>query len=206
MIAVLVILIVLAIGIIASIIIKPSVATNGGGKMLAFLGLFLLPVLAGWMGVSEHLERSKTTGFCLSCHVMTDYGKSLYVDDNEYVPAAHFQNNRIPRDKACYTCHTNYTMYGGANDKLRGMQHLYVYYFGTISKPLKLYTPFDNRECLHCHEGARTFEESEHHHKEPTTLAAIKQNKLSCTYSYCHDVIHNVNELKDADFWKPGGR
>ncbi len=76
------------------------------GKMLAFVALFALPIMAAWTGFSEQMERAESTKFCLSCHVMDDFGKSLYIDDPSYIPAAHFQNNRIPRDQACYTCHT----------------------------------------------------------------------------------------------------
>jgi hypothetical protein len=38
---------------------------------------------------------------------------------------------------------------------------VYVYYFSTPPAPgnIKLYQPFNNRECLHCHLGARSFEE-----------------------------------------------
>ena len=35
------------------------------------------------------------------------------------------------------------------------------YYIGTIPKPLALYTPYNNRECLQCHDGTRGFEETE---------------------------------------------
>ncbi len=59
------------------------------------------------------MEHATSTKFCLSCHVMEDFGRSLYVDDPSYIPAMHFQNNRVPRDHACYTCHTDYTMFGG---------------------------------------------------------------------------------------------
>jgi nitrate/TMAO reductase-like tetraheme cytochrome c subunit len=45
------------------------------------------------------MERSKTTTFCLSCHTMESFGKSLYVDDPTHIPAAHFQNHRVPRRK-----------------------------------------------------------------------------------------------------------
>ena len=42
----------------------------------------------------------------------------------------HYQNNRIPRDKACFTCHTDYTLFGDAKAKLRGLRHVYVNYLG----------------------------------------------------------------------------
>src|SRR5439155_20811253 len=81
------------------------------GKILAFVALLILPALSVWAGFNEHMERATSTSFCLSCHVMTDYGRSLYVHDCSYVPARHFPNNLIPRDHASYTCHTAYTLF-----------------------------------------------------------------------------------------------
>jgi cytochrome c-type protein NapC len=177
-----------------------------GGKILAFIALFLLPSVALWAGLSQHMEGSKTTRFCLSCHVMEDYGKSLYVDDKSYIPAAHFQNNRVPRDETCYTCHSDYTMFGGVTAKLRGLRHVYVQYLGTLPKPedIKLYNAFNNRECLHCHTGARSFAEAAAHHRKPDMFTQISNNQLSCMSSKCHDTVHDVSTLSDAKFWKEG--
>ena len=175
-----------------------------GGKILAFIALFLLPALALTAGLSQQMEHSKSTQFCLSCHVMEDYGKSLLVDDKSYVPAGHYQNNRIPREQACYTCHSDYTMFGGITAKMRGLRHVYIQYLGDIPKPqdIKLYSPFNNRECLHCHAGARSYLETSSHHKTPDMLKLAAENKLSCTSSRCHDTIHDVESLADSKMWK----
>jgi cytochrome c-type protein NapC len=174
------------------------------GKILAFIALFAFPIMATWTGFSEQMVRAESTKFCLSCHVMEGFGRSLYIDDPSYIPAGHFQNNRIPRDQACYTCHTQYTMFGSVNSKIRGMHHLYVEYITGPPQPetIKLYEPFQNRECLHCHLGARIFEEGTAHNKTPDLLSRIKSNQLSCTSSGCHEFIHDVASLKDATFWK----
>ena len=172
--------------------------------MLAFLALLVLPVIVAWNGFNEQMDRAASTKFCLSCHVMTDFGRSLYIDDPSYVPARHFQNNRVPRDRTCYTCHTEYTMFGGVKAKFRGMQHLYVQYIKGAPKPeeIKLYEPFPNSECLHCHLGARRFEEGSAHNKVPDLLAKVKAGQRSCVSSGCHEFIHDVASLKDATFWK----
>jgi cytochrome c-type protein NapC len=72
-----------------------------------------------------------------------------------HLAAAHFQNHRVPADEACYTCHTNYAMFGGMKAKIGGLRHIYVYYLGKPPQPadIKLYEPYNNRECLHCHAG-----------------------------------------------------
>jgi cytochrome c-type protein NapC len=202
----LLLLILFSVILIAALLVRPGSAMTRGGKILAFLILFCLPILCGSMGVSSELERSKSTEFCLSCHLMEPYGKSLHVDDATYLAAAHFQNHRVPADEACYTCHTNYAMYGGIKAKLGGLRHVYIYYFGTPPAPenIKLYEPYNNRECLHCHEGARSFEAGAVHNADPDLLPAVKANKTSCISSGCHEVVHNVGTLNKVKFWNGG--
>jgi cytochrome c-type protein NapC len=191
----------IALVIVALIIAKPGITVARSGKILAFLGLFILPVFTGLLGFENHMERSKETSFCLSCHIMEPYGRSLRVDNQSSIPAAHFQNNRVPRDAACYTCHTDYTLYtGGIKAKLRGLHHIYVQYIGTAHQPIELYTPFNNRECLHCHMGARSFEEGVTH---SAMMDDIKQNRMSCVSSGCHDMVHDVAHLDKAKLWNP---
>lgn len=201
--ALLLVLLICAVVMVALVIAVPGITLGRGGKVLAFLALFIFPVAVSFFGAAEHMERSKQTRFCLSCHVMEPYGKSLFVDDASYLPAAHFQNGRIPRDHACYTCHTNYTIYGTAHDKLRGLKHAYKFYIATPANPIRLYEPFNNRECLHCHLGARSFEQGSVHNSDPQIMADIKSNKLSCASSGCHDTVHNVSHLNNVKYWKP---
>jgi cytochrome c-type protein NapC len=199
-------LLALTIILIAVIVFRPGITSTRGGKMVAFLVLFALPVLCAGMGGSVELQRAKSTEFCLSCHIMEPYGKSLLVDDPMHLAAAHFQNHRVSPGEACYTCHTNYAMFGGVKAKLGGLKHIYVYYLKTPPAPedIRLYEPYHNRECLHCHAGARSFEEGAVHTADPDLLPALRANKTSCVSSGCHDVVHDIRDLKDAKFWKGG--
>lgn len=185
------------VALIALVVLRPSLAQVRGGRVLAFLALCVLPLAVSALGVTAQVEHSKTTSFCLSCHVMEPYGRGLYVDDPSYVPAQHFQNNRVPRDEACFTCHTDYTLFGDFKAKMRGLRHVYVNYLGTIPKQIELYEPYHNRECLHCHAGARSFEESDLHLEIRGELA---KNATSCLE--CHDTIHNVHALAGVKMWK----
>jgi hypothetical protein len=83
-------------------------------------------------------------------------------------------------------------------------RHVAIYYFGTPPAPenIKLYDPYNNRECLHCHLGARSFEDGAVHNADPATLPAIKSNQLSCLSSGCHEMAHDISHLKDAKLWK----
>jgi cytochrome c-type protein NapC len=194
--------ILISVALIALLILRPAITVTRGGKILAFVAMLIFPVLAGGMGVAEHLEHSKSTQFCLSCHVMEDYGRSLLLDDKSFIPAVHYQNHLVPRDQACFTCHTDYTMYGGVRAKLRGLRHVYVQYLGSVPEKVKLYTPYNNRECLHCHLGARSFETGATHTQDPATLPKIKSGELSCSTTDCHNLVHNISGLKDAVFWQ----
>jgi cytochrome c-type protein NapC len=201
--ALLLIVLLITIVLIGILVTVPGITAGRAGKILAFLALFVFPLIVAGFGASEHMERSKQTSFCLSCHVMEPYGRSLYVDDPSYLPAAHYQNNRVPRDEACYTCHTDYVLYGGIRAKMRGLHHLWVQYTSKPQPPLHLYQPYNNRECLHCHEGARSFEQGTTHNADPEILQQIRDNKFSCLTSGCHDMVHNVTQLQKVKYWKP---
>jgi cytochrome c-type protein NapC len=183
---------------------RTSIAHSREGKILIFVILLILPVVGIGAGFTSQMESAQSTTFCLSCHTMTDYGRSLYIDDPSYLPARHFQNNDVPRERACYTCHTDYTMFGGINAKLRGLRHLWVQYVGTTPAPkdVRLYTSYNNRECLHCHLGARTFEESSSHQRSPDLLARMKSGELSCLSAGCHEFTHDAGSLSEAPLWK----
>ncbi len=174
---------------------RPVLATSRMGRILAFVVFFLLPAACLWAGMTLHLESSKSTDFCLSCHVMEPYGESLWVDDASALPAVHFQNRLIDRDRACFTCHTQYTMFGDYKAKWAGLQHLYVYYLGEMPEKIELYEPYQNRECLHCHNGARSFESA---HEDYST--ELRAGEISCLE--CHDVVHAVSELDGAERWQ----
>jgi cytochrome c-type protein NapC len=199
-----VILVLFSAALVAIVVVRPAVTATRIGKILVFLVLFFLPIFCGVMGVSDEINRSESTAFCLSCHTMDSWGKSLYIDDPNHIPAAHFQNHRVPPDMACYSCHTDYALFGTLRVKLAGLRHVYIYYLGTPPAPesVKLYEPFNNRECLHCHLGARSFEEGATHNADPATLPAIKSNVLSCMSSGCHNLTHDISNLKTAKFWK----
>lgn len=185
---------------------RPDLTRQRNGKILAFLGLVVLPTMSVWSGLEEHLERSKSRDFCLSCHVMKPYGRSLLVDDSEYIPAVHFQNNFVPPDKPCFTCHTTYALYGDLKAKIGGLRHMFVYYTGTTPDTIRLYKPYNNRECLHCHEGARKFTKVGAHTETDTTMAAMLDGRISCLESGCHDVAHEVRSLSEVEFWKGAAR
>jgi cytochrome c-type protein NapC len=194
-------LIILTIFLAIFFLVRPSVTAGATGKILAFVGLFILPVLCVGAGMSEHVQRSEQTRFCISCHAMEPYGRSLYVDDPSYIPAQHFQNHRVPANEACYACHADYTIYGPLKDKLRGVTRIYMQYVSSPPKQITIPGGYSNGQCLHCHNGARSFEDNPVHQ---AIMATIVSNQMSCISSGCHDTTHNVESLDHAKFWRPG--
>jgi nitrate/TMAO reductase-like tetraheme cytochrome c subunit len=194
----------LAVTIVLLVILvtRPSVTRGRGGRILAFVGICGLTTLALAVGLGAHVERAKRTEFCLKCHIMEPYGKSLRIDDAEYVPASHVQNNRVNRDEACFTCHTTYALYGDLRAKIGGLRHIVVNYLGSPPDTIRLYEPYNNRECLHCHNGARSFEQNDAHLETDTTMVAMKANRMSCMTSGCHDLVHDVRNLETLPMWK----
>jgi nitrate/TMAO reductase-like tetraheme cytochrome c subunit len=184
-------------GLIILVLRRPTLTTHRIGQSLIFLAFLPLPILFFGQGLQRHIELSKRTEFCVSCHVMRPYGESLLIDDQDFLPAAHFQNRRIPADQACFTCHTSYTMYGDWMAKFRGLRHTWVNYLGTVPDQPQLYDPYLNRECMHCHDGARTFEENEMHLDVRAELAS---DEISCLE--CHDLIHPTETLCSMPKWE----
>jgi cytochrome c-type protein NapC len=200
-IGILVALIVLTIVLTAVFLFRPAITAGTTGKILAFVALCVLPALCVFAGMSTHMQRSEQTQFCISCHAMENYGKSLYVDDPSYIPAQHFQNHRVPAATACYACHADYTIYGPLKDKLAGVTRIYMQYVSTPPKTITVPGGYSNLQCLHCHAGARSFEENPVH---LAMMDSLKSNQLSCISSGCHDKVHNASVVGQLKMWRPG--
>jgi hypothetical protein len=76
-----ILLIALTAVLVAVMVARPGLTATRGGKVMAFLVLFPLPGLCVGMGGAAQFEHSKSTKFCLSCHIMEPYGRSLRIDD-----------------------------------------------------------------------------------------------------------------------------
>ena len=179
---------------------RPELTRVAGGRVLAFLTILVMPVAAFSVGLGEHIEQSKRTVFCVSCHVMEPYGRSLSIDSADHLPAQHFQNARVDQEFACFVCHTNYTMFGDLQAKVTGIRHVWVNYLGTVPDELTLYEPYRNRECLYCHGKARFFNENDLH---LDMRPELDSDDLSCLE--CHTLVHDVPHLGTLDMWE-GGR
>lgn len=203
MIGILICQIVLSIVLAFVFLIRPSLTHAASWKILAFIGLCMLPALCIVGGMNTHIQRSEQTQFCISCHVMVPYGRSLYVDEPGHLPAQHFQNHRVPPDMACYSCHADYSIYGPLKDKMQGLKRIYVQYVSTPPDPaaIRIAGGFKNDQCLHCHAGARDFQDDAIH---SAMMDSIKSGQTSCLTSGCHDAAHDITNLDHLKFWKAG--
>jgi cytochrome c-type protein NapC len=196
---VLITLVALTIVVAGVFLVRPAITAGATGKILAFVALFVLPTLCIGAGMSFHLQRSQQTAYCVSCHSMESHGQSLHVLNTNYIPAQHFQNHLVPPDQACYTCHTDYTMYGPLKGRIKGLRYIYMEYVSSPPKTIHLHGKYSNLQCLHCHTGMRSFDENSNH---TAIMGSLKTNQISCIS--CHDTIHNASEVAHLKMWIDG--
>lgn len=164
--------------------------TTPVGRALSLGTMALLPALwvAGVLLSSD--ARIKKVSFCTRCHEMAQYGESLLVDDDESLPAVHFRNGLVPREKACYTCHTRHGLIGYAEAKLAGLHDIYVHYVREVPERIHLQSEYPTEICLHCHAEAQSFLKGRGHQHPKTLLDDLKSGEVSCLE--CHDVAHEL--------------
>ena len=148
--------------------------------VLLFVGLALLPLVLTFVGYVHGFREMETVQSCGSCHVMTPYVNDLTDPKSEALAAVHFKNRYI-QEHHCYTCHTDYGMFGTAAAKLEGVRHIYYYVTGTYTLPIKIAHPYSNVRCLSCHAESQKFVKSEGHAGEiHSQLLAGKASCLDC--------------------------
>ncbi len=154
-------------------------------KLLALAGLGILPFLTLSISQSVAYERMQTVEFCRSCHVMEPYARDVHDRKADTLAARHAVNHRVSPEKACYVCHSTYAMLGPVQDKIRGLRHLHAFYFKKGGREIAMYEPFSNGTCLHCHGGAKQYEE---HPAHTAVMEQIRDGEMSCLT--CHGAAH----------------
>jgi cytochrome c-type protein NapC len=167
------------------------------GRVVLLVGLLALPVLLSAGNISYGFHQSSTTAFCLSCHEMQPYGKSLFVDNRQALTAFHYQNRLVDRETVCYSCHKDYAMFGDVTAKLNGLRHVWAHYIAGVPKKIELYQPYPNSNCLHCHDDMRRFVEAPGH---KPVMSALYAGTTSCLS--CHRVAHDMAKVEAGDFWQ----
>jgi cytochrome c-type protein NapC len=167
------------------------------GRLVLLVGLVALPLLLSVGNISYGFHQSSTTAFCLSCHEMKDYGKSLFVDNRQALAAVHYQNRFVDRETVCYSCHKDYALFGDVTAKLNGLRHVWAHYIAGVPKKIELYKPYPNSNCLHCHDDMRRFVEGPAH---KPIMSALYAGTTSCLQ--CHRIAHDMAKVQAGDFWQ----
>jgi nitrate/TMAO reductase-like tetraheme cytochrome c subunit len=167
-----------------------------GGNVLAvgsvlFVALALMPVLITFVGYLHGFQAMETVESCGGCHAMTPFVDDLKDPKSEALAAVHYKNRYI-QENHCYTCHTDYGMFGTASAKMAGVGHIYYYVTGRYTVPIKIASPYPNARCLGCHGESQKFLTSAGHPKEdqPKLVAGA----MSCLD--CHGPPHTPKEAK----------
>lgn len=197
----------LVLGLILSLVLAiiawvwvPRFSLSHAGRVIVLVTVALLPLGISAAGLTVQLRTSSQTTFCLSCHPMQEYGRTLFADNRKALSAVHYQDRLISRENTCFACHTDYAMFGDFKAKLNGLRHVWVQYLGKVPAKIELYQPYPNRNCLHCHEDARRYIEAPPH--QPF-LAEMASNNRSCLQ--CHAVAHDRKSVAEGHFWQASG-
>jgi len=137
---------------------RPRPAALGVARVL---GLFALPLFLLPMSNFATLETSKRVEFCQSCHTAMDpYVTDMKDPSSSTLAAVHYTNRYIGEGE-CYQCHADYGVFGTAQAKLKGLQHMYHWVTRSETargeRQIALYQPYRNQLCLHCHAGSKRF-------------------------------------------------
>ena len=163
-------------------------------KIVLFFGIAVFPIGAAISGNIVGYGKSQERVFCGSCHVMTPYTDDSRDPKSKTLAAMHARNDWFG-EKNCYTCHTDYGMFGTVTTKISALLHVYHYYATYRSVPLeqslgtiRLYKPASNTACLRCHSTslAGWIEQDDHR----GVVEDVRTNQVLCASAGCHGPAH----------------
>jgi nitrate/TMAO reductase-like tetraheme cytochrome c subunit len=145
----------------------------------------VVPLGVVYLAYGHGIEGSKRVESCGSCHVMKPYLADLRDPASEGLAATHYKNRYIQTDQ-CYTCHTDYGMFGTFKAKFEGLGHVVRNTTGAYTLPLKIAHPYPNARCLACHGESQKYLKSEGHPQDD--LGKFSSGATSCLE--CHGPAH----------------
>ena len=158
---------------------------------LLFIGLLVLPLVVIFFGYSQGMSGMEAVRACGGCHAMAAHVADLRDPGSESLAAAHYKNRYIRADQ-CYTCHSDYGLFGTLSAKMDGLGHVLHHVTGTYSLPLKIAHPYSNLRCLTCHGESQKFQKSPGH---PTEIRPqLVSGQESCLT--CHAPAHTLKATK----------
>ena len=147
-------------------------------KAMLLGGIVVLPAIVVFLATAHGMQESMTVDACGDCHVMSGHVADLRNPASDSLAAVHYKNRYIQTDQ-CYTCHSDYGMFGTMSAKLEGLGHVYHNITGDFPKPIKIRSPYSNLRCLSCHGGAANFV-AKHDKDMMANLLADKDKCIDC--------------------------
>lgn len=175
-----------------------AVRTSGGrrpSKVVMLIAIVLLPSFCVASGMLLVFMRAERVEFCASCHlVMSDYAADMTDPDGTGLAAVHYANRYIPSNQ-CYDCHTSYGLFGTVEAKLNGIAEVFRYYSGSYRRPIVMWRPYSNADCLKCHAESKKWR-LVNAHVEGETRQRLFNDRTSCMD--CHVEAHLVGSVAVA--------
>lgn len=163
---------------------------SGVTKLVLLAGLGIFPIMSAGSGNYYGFEKTTEREFCNGCHVMKPWVDDAEDPASTSLSALHARNELFG-DKSCYTCHADYGMFGVAVTKMNGMVHLahYLQHYKDVPveeavETIRIFKPFPNRNCMHCHSTTLPGYAAVPDHK------ANDDEEVSCTSVGCHGPAH----------------
>ena len=156
------------------------------GRWLLMIGFLVVSPLVYVLNLGLAVSGAKSVAFCSSCHVMSGFVEDLQNPDSEHLASLHYQFRWIAEHQ-CYTCHSDYGLFGDVQAKFAGLRHVWFNYLGGYELPLKIRGTYDNRRCLFCHGPAKSYREVPEHQKNESAIAS---SETSCVAAKCHVSPH----------------
>lgn len=172
-----------------------SILGDNTTKWLLFMSFVIISPLVFLVNYEKSIQQSKRNDFCNSCHVMHGYIEDLENPDSDSLASVHYQYRWIS-DYQCYTCHSEYGLFGTAKAKVSGIGHVRAQYFLGYETPLKIKGTYNNNICLHCHGPVLDFQDIGEHEDN---IKELEQNKMSCLGADCHVSPHPKDAWKTND-------
>lgn len=172
-----------------------SILGDNTSKWLLFMSFVIISPLVFLVNYEKGIQQSKRNDFCNSCHIMHGYIDDLEDPDSDSLASVHYQYRWIS-DYQCYTCHSEYGLFGTAKAKVSGIGHIRAKYLSGYETPLKIKGTYNNNICLHCHGPVLDFQDIKEHEDN---LKELEQNKMSCLGAECHVSPHPKDAWKTYD-------
>jgi len=170
-------------------------------KLWLLFGIGVFPISAAGAGNIAEFSHTTKIHFCAGCHVMTPYTNDAR-DPNSTSLASRHSRNVWFGDTSCYTCHSDYGMFGTVTTKLAGVHHLYEYYqeYSDLSieealPRIHLYSPFPNATCMRCHTTLLPGWNETPEHVAMTR--EVRDGLVSCASAGCHGPAHPFSKTEE---------